>query len=154
MLGADADRLAESKREGLQPSALTRIPLGLVRGNDHRRLAGTEPPRDFLVERGQPGAPVDQEQGDIRLANRRLGLLTHPAWQRMRILIFVTRCIHYPEFEAEKLGIPLAPVASHARAIVDQRQPLSDQTVEQRRLAHIGASDDRDDRQAGHDGGG
>ena len=41
-------------------------------------------------------------------------------------------------------------LAGRQLAIVDQSELLADEAVEQGRLAHIGASDDRDGGKAGH----
>ena len=103
-----------------------------------------QPAGDFLVERGQPLARVDQEQGDVGLAHRRLGLGAHPAGQARRVLVLEPGGVHHPEFQAEQLPFALAPVAGHAGPVVDQREALADEAVEQRRFADIGAADDGD----------
>src|SRR5690606_24613053 len=46
------------------------------------------------------------------------------------------------EFEPQQAGVTQAPVARHAGPVVDQRQLLADQSVEQRRLADIWPADD------------
>ena len=150
MLGADRDRVAEAERIGFQPAILARAAFRLVRRDDDRRLPGAKPAADLLVERRQPLAPVDQEQRDVRIAHRRLGLLAHPARQRVRVLVLVAGRVDDPEFEPDQLGVALTPVARDAGAIVHQRQLLADEAVEKRRLAHIGAADDRDGGEAGH----
>src|SRR3546814_7102846 len=48
------------------------------------------------------------------------------------------------------MRVPLAPIARHPRLIVDQRELLADEPVEQRRLADIGPADDRDSGKPGH----
>ena len=91
-----------------------------------------------------PSRRVDQEQGDVGLAHRGFGLRAHPAGQRLRILVLVAGGIDHPEFQPEQARLALAPVAGHAGPVVDQRQLLADQPVEQRRFADIGTADDRD----------
>ena len=49
------------------------------------------------------------------------------------------------------MRLALAPVAGHARPVVDQRQLLADQPVEQGGLADVGAADDGDGGQLGHE---
>ena len=64
------------------------------------------------------------------------------------ILVLVAGGVDHPEVEPEQARLALAPVAGHARPVVDQRQLLADQPVEQGRLADIGPADDRDGGQA------
>ena len=46
-------------------------------------------------------------------------------------------------------AVALATVAGHAGAVVDERELLADEAVEQGRLAHVGAADDGDDERHG-----
>ena len=142
MLGRQRERLAEAKRERLDPPGLAGAALGLVGGDDHRRVLMPQPARDFLVERGQPLAPVDHEQGDIGLAHRGLGLLAHAPGQRGGIDLLEPGGVHDAEFEPEQLPLALAAVAGDAGAIVDQRHALADQAIEQGRFSDIGSADD------------
>src|SRR3990170_4812870 len=48
------------------------------------------------------------------------------------------------ELEPEQAGMPEPPVAGDARLVVDQRQLLADQPVEQRRFADVRPADDHD----------
>ena len=150
MLGAHRDRLAEAQRPGLDDAGLAGAALGLVGGEDDRRGLAAQPAGDLLVERGQAGAGVDQEQGGVGLADRGDGLRPHPAGQGLGILVLVAGGVDDPEFEAEQGRLALAPVAGHAGPVVDQRQLPADQPVEQGRLADIGPADDRDGGQLGH----
>ncbi len=52
------------------------------------------------------------------------------------------RGIDHREGEIAEARLPFAAVARHARPVVDQRKPLADQPVEQRRLADIRPPDD------------
>src|SRR3546814_4115939 len=62
----------------------------------------------------------------------------------------ITRGIDDAEIEPDQMRVPLAPIARHPRLIVDQRELLADEPVEQRRLADIGPADDRDSGKPGH----
>ena len=146
MLGRQSERLAEAKREGFHPPGFAGAAFGLVGGDDHRRVLVAQPAGDFLVERGQPLAPVDHEQGDVGLAHRGLGLLAHPAGQRGGVDVLEAGGVHDAEFEPEQLPLALAAVARHAGAIVDQRDALADQAIEQGGFADIGSADDGDGR--------
>ena len=48
------------------------------------------------------------------------------------------------------MRLALAPVARNAGPIVDERELLPDEPVEQRRFTDIGAADDRDDGEVCH----
>ena len=48
------------------------------------------------------------------------------------------------EDEIAETRLAFAPVARHARAVIDQREPPADQAVEQGRLADIRPADDGD----------
>jgi hypothetical protein len=150
VLGAKGDRLAEAERIGFEDAALAGAAFGLVRGKDDRRGFASQPPADLLVERVHAGARIDQEKRRIGFADRGDGLRPHPARQRLRILVLIACRVDDAEFETEQSRIALAPVAGHARTVVDKRQLLADEAVEQGRLADIGPADDRDGGQLGH----
>ena len=151
MLGRQRERLTEAELIGLHPPGLAGVALGLVGGDDHRRILAAQPARNLFVERGQPLSPVDHEQCDIGFAHRRLGLRAHPPGQAGGVVILEPGGIHHPEFEPEQLALALAPVAGHAGAIIDQRQALADKAIEQRRFADVRAADDGDGGM-GHEG--
>ena len=60
-----------------------------------------------------------------------------------------SRRVDHGETEIAEPGFALAPVAGDAWRVVDQRQLLSDQTVEQRRFPDIGSADNGNRK--GHD---
>jgi hypothetical protein len=109
-----------------------------------------QPAPDLLVERNHSGPRVDQEQRDVGLAHRRTGLRAHAAGQRIGVFILIARGIDDPEVEPEQVRLALAPVAGHAGAIVDQRQPPADQAIEQGGFADIRPADNGDGGQLGH----
>src|SRR3546814_9689616 len=69
------------------------------------RSRSAQPAGDLLVERHQPRARVDQEQRDIGLAHRRLGLHAHPPWQRRGVVILITRGIDDAEIEPDQMRV-------------------------------------------------
>jgi hypothetical protein len=144
MLCTDRQRLAQAERERFQPPGLAAAAFGLVGGDDYRRSAGPQPAADLLVERRQSFAGVDQEQGDIGIAHRRFGLLAHPPGKGLRVLVFVAGGIDDAELEPEQVRVALAPIAGHARPVVDQRQLLADKPVEEGRFTDIWPADDCD----------
>src|SRR3546814_14385040 len=88
-------------------------------------------------------SPPSSPRTDTRLPYTTLfrSLHAHPARQGRRVIILETRGIDDGEFQAEQLAVALAAVARHPRLVVDEREPLADEPVEQRRLAHLGQPD-------------
>ena len=66
---------------GFQGALFSLPSLTLVGDEDHRRLALAQPFREFNVQLRDPGTGVDQEQGNIRLRERLIGLGEHPRLQ-------------------------------------------------------------------------
>jgi hypothetical protein len=145
MFGGEGDRLAEAEGEGFEPASFAAAAFGLVGGDDDGRVLLAEPAGDFLVERGDALASIDNEQGDVGLADGGLGLPAHPAGEACGILVLEAGGVHDIELEAEQGGMADATIAGHTRTIIDQRHALADETVEEGRLAHVRAPDDGDD---------
>lgn len=142
VFGRKRDRLAKTKRIGLEDAALTGAPFGLVGQQDDRHRRGAQPLADLLVERRQAGARIDHEKRDIGGFQRRFGLLAHTAGQCFGLVVFPARRVDDLEFQAEQLGVAETTVARHARLIVDERELLADEPIEQRGLADVGSADD------------
>jgi hypothetical protein len=152
MLGAHRDRIAEPKPVCIEDPRLTCPSLGLVTDDDHWGGFDAQPAPDLLVEWSHPFARVDQEQGGVGVTHCRFGLRTHPPRQGVRVLVLEPRRIDHPKVEPEQLRLALAAVARHARPVVDQREALADEPVEQRRFADVGPADNGDGGQ-GHRAG-
>ncbi len=150
MFGREGDRIAEPQRIGLDQPGLAGLALGLVAHQDHRRVAVAQPARNLLVERGHADPGIDQEQCHVGLVDRSLGLLAHPPRQGLRILILEPGRVDDPEIEAEQGRVAHPAIARHAGPVVDQRQFLADEAIEQGRFADVGPADDGDGGQRGH----
>ena len=142
VFGRHADRLAQPQRERLVQSRIALTPLDLVGDEYHRHLGGPQPARDFLIERGHPGARVDDEQRHRGADQRGLGLRAHPPGQAGGIVVFPACGIDDREVEPEEVRLAHSAITGDARLIVDQRQALADEAVPQRRLADVGTADD------------
>ncbi len=156
MFGRDRHRFAETERVGIIKAAVGTFGFRLV-GNQHDRLAAaTQQFAKGLVERRQAVFGIDHEQRQIGFLDRRFRLGTHAAFERIGAGLFETSRIDDRESQVDKLGIARPAVAGDARRIVDKRQLLANQTVEQRGLADIGAPYDGDgevhDRSLGPEG--
>ena len=144
MLGADGDGLAQAERPGIEHARLAQRPFRLV-GDQHQGDGGpSKPTRDLLVERGHAGPRVDHEQRCIGAFQAGFGLRAHPAGQAGGIVVLPPGGVDDGEAHPRKVRVAHPAIASHAGAVVDQRQPLADQAVEQRRFADIGPADDDD----------
>ncbi len=128
-------------------AGLARAAFGLVGDQHHRHVLLAQPAGDHFVERGHAGARVEHEQGDLGAFDRNLGLRAHPARQAVGVLVFPAGGVDHREVEPEQVRLAETAVARDAGLVVDQRQFLADQPVEQGRFAHIGAPDNDDLRE-------
>ena len=96
----------------------------------------------MLVERGDAGSRVDDEEHDIGIGDGTIGLPPHARGQAVVHHLLEPGRVDDAEIEIGEPRLPFAPVARHPRRVVDQGEPLPDQPVEQRRLADIGPTDD------------
>ena len=131
MFTADCNRLTKAKRVAFQYAVIALLAFGLVHGQHNRGRAAAQPTGDFFIERGDADTAIDQEQRNLRAGNRGLGLHAHPAGEGIGIFILIACGIDNGEFKIEQATLALTPVARDAGRIVDKRQFLTNQTVEQ-----------------------
>ena len=96
---------------------------------------------EMLIQRCHARASIDHEQADVRLIYGCLGLLAHTAFERALRGIVQAGRVDDGETQIRQPCLALAPVPRDTRQIVDQRQALAGQTIEQRRFADIGPAD-------------
>ena len=144
MLGADRDRFAEAERIGFERARSAGPALALV-GDQDRRLAGLahEIGKGAILRR-RAGARIDKKKHRIGLRDRGRRLRLHSRRQAFAFGVFEAGGIDRFEGQIAELGLAFAPVARHARLIVDQREAAADKPVEQRRFADIGPADNGD----------
>src|SRR3982750_24340 len=75
------------------------------------------------------------------LCDRGLRLLLHAGGQRPLGALIEAGGVDDREVEIAEPGLALAAIAGDARQVIDKRELLPDQAVEQRRLADIGPAD-------------
>jgi hypothetical protein len=75
---------------------------------------------------------------------RRLGLLAHPGFEAVVGDVLVAGGVDQRQVHVADVAISVPTVAGHTRPIIDEREALAHQPVEQGRLAHVGAADDGD----------
>ena len=93
------------------------------------------------IVRRQTHARIDDEEQRVGECNRRFGLLLHTCGERALGALVEAGGVDDGEVEITKARGPLAAVAGDAGRVIDKRQFLPDQSVEQRGLADIGAAD-------------
>ncbi len=144
MLGRDLDGIAETERKGLHRAGVAVLALALV-GDQQHRLVGTagEIGKGAIGGR-EADAGIDHEEQGIGQRDRGLGLLLHPRGQRALGAFVEAGGVDDGEFEIAEPGLALAAIAGDAGQVIDERELLSDQAVEQRRLADIGPADNGD----------
>jgi hypothetical protein len=142
MFGGERNGFAEAHTPGIGDAALALPAFALV-GAQNDRLAGfAEQLGEALVQRRHAFAGVEQEDTNIGLADGDLGLPAHARFQRTVGDIVEAGGIDQLEFEIAQAAGRFLAVAGDAGLIVDDRDLPSSEPVEQRRLAHIGASHD------------
>ena len=95
----------------------------------------------MLIHRRDAKACVEQQNDSVGFGDGRIGLAPHALDQAIGIAFVEPRRIDDAELQATEIRVAVAPVARHARCIVDERQAAADKPVEQCRLAHIGPAD-------------
>ena len=85
-------------------------------------------------------ACVDHEKYDVGLIDRRFRLRAHASGKAFRCRLFEPSRIYHRERNVAETGLALAPVARDTGPVVDQRQPSTDQSIEQGRFADIGSA--------------
>ena len=97
---------------------------------------------DLFIERRQTRAGVDDEQSHRRPFERGFGLGTHAPRQGRGIVVFPSGGIDDGKSQPQQFRIAKAAIARHPRLVVDQREFLAHQPVEQGGLADIGSPND------------
>ena len=150
VFGGDLDGITQAQRIAFGDAEFPGAPFRLVGDEDQRGAAPPQPIGEMLVERGDAGARVEDQQRHIGIADRHIGLFAHPARQGGSVGILESGGIDSGEDQVVQVRLALAAVAGDAGRIVDDRQLAADQPVEQRRLADIGTPDNGDGGEFGH----
>ncbi len=131
----------------ISPTAASRrAGVDLVGGDEHRLARPAQHARDVLVDGGDALHRVDDEHDQVGLVDGAQGLRAH------RLQDPVGRGIEPAgvddaEVRTVPVALAVATVARHAGHVLDQRRAPADEPVEQRRLADVGAPDQRAQRQ-------
>jgi hypothetical protein len=124
------------------------VALDLVHGEHNRRRDAAQATRDLLVERREPVAHVDHEHDEVRKADGgrdlALDLLAEVVAVDDADAAGVDDLDPALACGAVELGGERDTVARDARRRLDDRDARAAHAVRERRLADIGAPDDRD----------
>jgi hypothetical protein len=144
VLGRDLDGIAEAERKGLHRAGIAVLALALVGDQQHRLVGFAGKIGEGAIGGREAGAGIDHEEQRIGLGDRGLRLFLHPCGERALGPLVEAGSVDDDEFEIAEPRLALAAIAGHAWQVIDERELLSDQAVEQRRLADIGPADDGD----------
>ena len=141
------ERLAETEPHELPDRGLMGGIINLVRDHEYRCRKPTKEQRHPFVLGCDTDGRVDDEQDDFGLPHCLFGLLGHLVIERIAIGHPAAR-VEEGEVIAEPFGIDCLAVASDAGALFDDRLAAPDDAVHHGGFAHVGAADNRNDRQA------
>ncbi len=143
MLGGNLDGSPRPERVGFHRADFAVLALGScwrpAPPACWRVRAKSAKARSFGV---RPMRGVDHEHQGVGELDRGFGLLLHPRRQRALGALVEAGGVDDGEFEIARACLALAAVAGDAGLVIDQRELLPDQPVEQRRLSDIGPADD------------
>ncbi len=141
MFGGDRNRLAKAQFESLIGPRLASPALGLVGADDHRLVPATQKLDEHLVQRSQPVARIHHEQGHVAFVQGQFGLGAHPRLQALVRDVLEPGGVDQGQIEIAQAARRIAPVAGYAGPVIDDRQLLAGQPVEQRRFADVRPAD-------------
>ena len=146
MQGGDRVRLTE-------PQVPQRGGLGLLAGvvdlvghEEHRLVRLAEQAHHVLVGRRRPDGGVDDEEHDVGEVDRDLGLSGHRRVDALRVGL-PPAGVDEGEAAVEVVALVRDAVASDPGRVLDDGLATAEDAVDERRLAHVRATDDGDDRQ-------
>ncbi len=90
MLGRQRHRLAQAQGEGVEDPGLSGPAFGLVGDKDHRPPAPAQDLGEDPVVRGHALPRVDDEQRQVGLVDRLLGLRLHPGFEALVVDVLET----------------------------------------------------------------
>jgi hypothetical protein len=135
--------------EELEVVGLLRV-VDLVGDEDPGLPRAAEQVDDPRVARMHARLGVDDEQHQVGLGDRLLHLTLDRDVHRQVGVLDQAAGVHEPEGTSLPLGEREVAVTRGARLLADDGGVVPDDAVEERRLAHVGAADERDDRDISH----
>ena len=149
MLSRDGDGFAQAQAERLQHTGFRRLTLGLVGRDDHRPALAPQHIGEDQVARRHALPRIDDEQRQIRLIDRQLSLHAHARLQALVGDVLKAGGVDQLQVQIAQPSHAKPPVAGHPRLVIDNRQLLAGQPVEQRGFADVRPPDDCDPERQG-----
>ena len=144
----DRERLAEAEAHQLPDHRFATGVVDLVGDDDHGGVASTQQVGHPGIEIGHPGGDVEDQQHDVGLGDRRLGLARHLGVELVAAA-HPAAGVDEAERASEPLRLHLLAVPRHTGSFLDDRDARPEDPVDERGLAHVGPTDDGDERQRG-----
>ena len=142
VLGGKRDRRSEAQTVGLAHAGEAGAALGLVGDQHHRHLLAAQPGGEVAIGGHDAVAGIDDEEHQIDLVQRLLGLEPHAPGQRLDRRLFQAGGVDDGEGEIGNAPRGFPDVAGGAGYLRHEGDMAADEAVEQRRLADVGAADD------------
>ena len=142
--GGDRHRLAEAEPVRLDGERDVLDAVDLVRGDDDGHPRAAQQVGELVVAGPQAGLGVEDEQRDLRVGERGLGLVADRAGDRVGVLVVHAAGVDQREAPAVPLRGDLLAIARDPGALVDDRLARVRQAVDERGLADVRIADDRD----------
>ena len=118
--------------------------VALVGRDDARQRRAAQQVGELLVPGPHPGACIDDEHRDLRFGEPGACLIADRAREGVLVLEVHTAGVDQREGAPVPLALDLVAVAGDPGALVHDRLATAAQAVDERGLADVGVSDDRD----------
>ena len=147
---ADRDGALHAELVELTDQRLLLVAVDLVHRGDHRLAAAAQALGEVAVFGKQACTPVEHEDHHLGFIDGELGLVHHPLHDRVLVLRIEAAGVDQDHRHVDprpghlRLGVEAVP--GHPGLVGHDRAVAPGQPVEQRRLADVGSTDDRDDR--------
>ena len=140
----EGERLTDAQLVVLEREIVAARVVELVRDQQHRHVRAAQAVRQLQVGRAGRGRGVDEQQHEVGLADRELGLADDLALERAVVARIHPAGVDQCEERAAPLHDHALAVARHAGLGMHHRLARRRQAVDERRLAGIRLAHDRD----------
>ncbi len=124
--------LTETELVELRGLRLAAPRVALVRDDERRLAAAPQLVGDVVLDRQDARLRVHDEEHEVGLGDREIGLLAHRGLHRSRARIVETAGVDERELAAAPVRGRVDPIARRAGEVLDDRDALTDEAVEQR----------------------
>ena len=144
VLGRERDRIPETKRVSFSDANITGASFGFVSGEHDGLVCAAQKCGEGFIHRRHANARIDQKQNDVRFLDRHLRLLAHARFERRVGDVLEASRVDQREVQIAEFAARLTAVARYAWCVINDRNLLAMQAIEQSGLADIWAPDNRE----------